>query len=228
MKEDNIKNIFLTASVHQLRTSLAGARWAIESVIKNSDCANKDLLTEALSKIVHSIEMIGEILKSSEENFNEDNIQLNKNNFFLNDLIKKVISNLSFLTHQKEISLDYEEKGLFEINADEKMIGIVLTNIFDNAFRYSPRSKVFISVEKESSFVKIIVKDNGIGIDSTDMEHIFQKFFRGRNAKSFDPLESGVGLYATKKIVEMHGGNVSISSVLNKGTTVEVSLPLIY
>jgi two-component system phosphate regulon sensor histidine kinase PhoR len=228
MKEDNIKNIFLTANVHQLRTSLSGARWAIETVIKNSDCVNNDLLTEALNKIVYSIDMIGEILKSSEEGFNEDKIKLNLNKFFLNDLIKKIISNLSFLAQQKEISLDYEEKGLFEINADEKMIGIVLTNIFDNAFRYSPKSKVFISVEKENQFAKITVKDNGIGIDSSDMEHIFQKFFRGKNAKNFDPLESGVGLFATKKIIEMHGGNIRISSVLNKGTTVEVSLPLIY
>ncbi|MCX6717928.1 MAG: HAMP domain-containing sensor histidine kinase [Candidatus Taylorbacteria bacterium] len=228
MKEDNIKNIFLTANVHQLRTSLSGARWAIESVIKNSDCVNKDLLTEALNKIVYSIEMIGEILKFSEEDFNEDKIKLYKNKFYLNDLIKKIISNLSFLAQEKEISLDYEEKGLFEINADEKMIGIVLTNIFDNAFRYSPKSKVFISIEKKDSFVKIIVKDNGIGIDPQEMEHISQKFFRGKNAIDFDPKESGVGLYATKKIIEMHGGNIKISSVLNKGTTVEVSLPLIH
>lgn len=225
-KDEEIKKIFLTAIAHQLRTSLGGARWAIEIAVKNDDCPNKDILNEGLNKIVRAIDTVGEILRFTGDGFEGGKIKLIKSSFILNDLIKKIISNLSFLTQQKEVSLDYEEKGSFEINGDEKMLDIVLTNVFDNAFRYSPKSKVFISIEKKDSFAKIIVKDSGIGISPEDMEHVFQKFFRGKNAMEVDPNESGVGLFATKKIIEMHGGTINLSSVLNKGTTVEIALPL--
>jgi len=221
------KSTFLTTVAHQLRNLLAGARWSIEIATKDKDCPNKEILTEGLNKIVHSIDIVGEILKLSNNDLVGEEIELKKDNFILNDLVKKIISNLNFLIQEKGTTITCEEKGSFEINGDEKMLGMVLTNVFDNALRYSPKGKVFISLEKEDSFVKITVKDTGIGISSSDLEHIFQKFFRGENAKEIDPNETGVGLYTTKKIVEMFGGKIAISSVLNKGTTVEISLPLL-
>lgn len=224
---DKVKKIFLTAISHQLRTPLSGARWALDTAIRDENCTNKQLLTEGLNKIKHSIDIVGEMVKSAEYDLGDGEIMLNKSNFILSDLIKNIIFNLDFLVQEKGISVKYEEMSSFEINADEKMLGIVLTNIFDNAFRYSPKGKVFVSVRREGSFAKIIVIDTGIGIDSADMEYVFQKFFRGKNAVILDPNESGVGLYATKKIIEMHGGEIKLYSVLNKGTTVEITLPLL-
>jgi signal transduction histidine kinase len=224
---DKVKKIFLTAISHQLRTPLAGARWALGTAIEDKNCTNKELLTEALNKIVQSIDIVGEILKSAEYDLGDGKIKLNKSNFILSDLVKNIISSLNFLIQGNGITLSYGEMSSFEVNGDEKMLGIVLVNVFDNAFRYSPKGKVFVSVKKEGSFAKITVKDSGIGIDSSDMEYVFQKFFRGKNAMVADPNESGVGLYATKEIIEMHGGEIKLSSILNKGTTVEITLPLL-
>lgn len=223
---DKIKKVFLTAISHQLRTPLTGARWAITDALKNQSMRNKELLSQGLERIIQSINIVGEMLKSTEYDLDEEKIKLNVGDFVLSNLIKKIIHNLDFLIQSKGVSLSYGEMDSSEINGDENMIGIAFTNIFDNAFRYSPNGKVSISVKKEKQFIRVIVKDTGIGIDSSDMEYVSQKFFRGKNALLTDPNESGIGLYATKKIIELHKGEIKISSVLNKGTTVDVILPL--
>ena len=169
---------------------------------------------------------MGELLKSAEYDLGDGEIKLNRKDFILTDLIKNVIHDLNFLIEEKGIDLVYEKMESFKINGDEKMLSIVITNVFDNAFRYAPKGKVFVTVERENSSAKIIVKDTGIGIDSADMEYIFQKFFRGKNAMLLDPNETGVGLYATNKVIEMHGGEIKLSSVLSKGTTVDITLPI--
>jgi signal transduction histidine kinase len=225
--KEEIKKIFLTAITHQLRTSLSSARWSIEEAVKDEDCPHKAILMEGLKKIIYSINTVGEILDFTKSDFDINLIKLDKNNLIINDLIKKIFSNLNFLIQEKKIKLDFEEGDIFQTKGDEKMLGIVFTNIFDNAFRYSPGGKVTVSLKKEGSFVKITTKDTGIGIDQKDIDLLFKKSFRGKNAENVDPGESGVGLYTTEKIIKMHGGEIKISSVLNEGTTVELSLPLI-
>jgi signal transduction histidine kinase len=106
------------------------------------------------------------------------------------------------------------------------MLDIGLSNLFDNALRYSPKGKVSISIEKNEQETKLTIKDNGIGISNEDMKHLFEKFYRGKNALELDPDESGIGLYTTKRIIEMHKGTINIQSELNKGTTVVVTFPL--
>ena len=112
------------------------------------------------------------------------------------------------------------------IYADHDVLCLGLANLFDNAFRYSPKGKVNISIIKEGNMAKLVIKDNGIGIDGEDLKHMFEKFFRGKNARMIDQNESGVGLYSTKKIIEIHQGTISINSEINNGTTIEVRLPV--
>jgi signal transduction histidine kinase len=106
------------------------------------------------------------------------------------------------------------------------MLDIALTNLFDNAFRYSPNGTVSVLVSKEDTMIKLVIKDSGIGISEEDMPKLFEKFFRGKNAKELDPDESGIGLFTTKRIIEMHKGDIKMESELAKGTTVTVTFPL--
>jgi signal transduction histidine kinase len=223
---DDVKQMFLTAMSHQLRTPLAGARWALDTVVKDPNCPNKEILKQGYEKIVQSIGIVSELLKSAESDIEKGKMKIEKKRLDLGILLKKVSENLNYLAVTNSISLSLDiASGIF-LNGDEKMLDLAFTNIFDNAFRYSPKGKVKISLKKENNQAKVMIEDSGIGIDSADMEYVFQKFFRGKNALKLDPNESGVGLYATKKIIEMHNGNINISSVIGKGTKVEVSLPL--
>ncbi|MFA6430212.1 MAG: HAMP domain-containing sensor histidine kinase [Candidatus Paceibacterota bacterium] len=227
MEVEKTKETFITAISHQLRTPLNGAKWAVQEVLENKECPEKGLLKEGYDKIVEAINIVGEMLKSTDLDKNKDVFKLNKERIDLYSVIDNILKNLNFLIKANGIDLVYNKQKDLNVFADRKTLDLGLTNIFDNAFRYSPKSQVIVSLDAVGKDARLTIRDHGIGIDPVDMEHMFQKFFRGKNAVAVDPNESGVGLYATKKIVEMHGGNIKLKSELGKGTTFEIFVPLV-
>jgi signal transduction histidine kinase len=227
MELEKTKETFVTAVSHQLRTPLNGAKWAIQEVMKIETCPEKELLNEGYNKIVQSINIVGDMLKSMEIDSEKNIFNLQKEKIDLSSVVDTILKNLSFLIKANGIDLVYNKKENLNILADRKSLDLGLVNIFDNAFRYSPKSQVIVSLDKVDKNAKLTIQDHGIGIDPVDMEHMFQKFFRGKNAIAVDPNESGVGLYSTKKVVEMHGGSITLNSELGKGTTFEVLIPLV-
>jgi signal transduction histidine kinase len=215
---------FVTALVHELRTPLSGARWAIESVMPTETDGNKDLLKQAYNKIIESINIVGDILRSSDPDTHFNFSDIKKEKVDLSLVVDDILKNLDFLIKEKGITLTYDQKDSATIYGNKQMLKLALTNIFDNAFRYSPHGTVFVSIVKnDGNSLVLTVKDSGIGIAPEDMQNIYKKFFRGDNAQKLDPGESGVGLYTTKKIIEeMHGGTMKVESELGHGTTFEV------
>ncbi len=227
--EEQFKDTFILALVHRLRTPLNGIRWAMDAVIKKeSDAEIKETLTGGYTKVIDSINTVNEILKVAEINSDDIEMALKKEKLDFCTIVDEILKNLDFLKNKKEINLVYDKKcNPLTIYGDKEILILGLTNFFDNAFRYSPRGTVTVTLSKEGSMAKLVIKDTGIGISKEDLGHMFEKFYRGSNAKILDPnVVGGIGLYATKKIIELHGGNVSLDSELNTGTTIEVRLPI--
>jgi signal transduction histidine kinase len=107
---------------------------------------------------------------------------------------------------------------------DKFRIEQVITNLLTNAAKYAPEAPVEISVSKESNFAVLKVTDHGQGISERDQKRIFERFERLTNEESVSGL--GLGLYISKEIVDLHHGSLSVSSMLNKGTTFYMKLPL--
>ena len=226
-EEDYTKQIFLTAMSHQLHTSLSGAKWAIETLLKDKIYSGVELLKESHTRIINAIEIINKILHTAELDVKNENINLKKENIDLKLLVDKIISSQNYLIKSNGIKIEYEKYDSVIIQGDEKMLHLSLVNIIDNAFRYSPHGEVRFNLSKNSTDAILTVEDTGVGIDPKDLEYVtYQKFYRGKNAMTIDPNESGVGLYVTRKILEIHGGGIVISSTLGKGTKVSVTLPL--
>ena len=101
----------------------------------------------------------------------------------------------------------------------------VLDNVIGNALKYST-APVRVSIERHGSEALIRVVDRGIGIPAADLDRIFVRFGRGTNARSAGIAGTGVGLYVSRKILEVHGGRITVTSVENEGSTFEISLPL--
>ncbi len=225
-EERDFKDNFVIALAHKLRTPLNSARWVIETVLRDDTLKDKDLLKQGYEKIIESINIVSDILKSSSVE-SADIYRGNKEKINLCDIVDEILKNLNFLMSEKETKLDYHKCDSAIVYADHKMLDIALTNIFDNAFRYSPKGEVKVSIEKEDGNVILKVKDSGIGISPEDMAHLFEKFRRGQNAKTLDPGENGTGLYTTKQIVELHKGTIKVESEgVGKGTTITITLPL--
>jgi signal transduction histidine kinase len=227
LNSQQFRDAYVLALVHKLRTPLNGARWALDTVINKDDCNDKEILTETYNKIISAVNTVTDILKTAEINSKDGALDLNKEKVNLCVIVEDILKNLDYLRQKKEVTI---ERGNIcdpiAIYADRKVLEIGLNNIFDNAYRYSPKGTVRIDISKEGNMAKLVVKDNGIGMTKEDMKHTFEKFYRGENAKLVDSNESGVGLYSTKKIIEMHNGEISIDSIDGKGTTIEVKLPI--
>lgn len=110
--------------------------------------------------------------------------------------------------------------------ADERLLQHVFTNLLSNAVKYSPAgSAVHLDVEREGEWVVSRIRDHGMGIPESDMERLFSAFYRGRNAGQVPG--TGLGLTIVKRCVELHGGKIKVESVVGRGTTVTVRLPLL-
>src|SRR4029434_5426969 len=116
--------------------------------------------------------------------------------------------------------------GLPEIRADSFRLEQVLSNLIDNAIKYTePGGRVKVRALPENGAVEIRVEDTGIGIPPADLPRIFERFYRADKARSRERGGTGLGLSIVKHIVLAHGGELKIESVINKGTTVRVLLP---
>ena len=112
------------------------------------------------------------------------------------------------------------------IRHDPQRIGQVMANLIGNGLKFTPRGgSVAVEVKNQRGGAAIVVQDTGVGIDTTELPHIFERFYRGSQADEARGSGSGLGLAIVKSIVDMHGGRVTVESRLGKGTTFTVSLP---
>ena len=104
---------------------------------------------------------------------------------------------------------------------------MVLENLIDNASKYTHSGKnISVTLSKRAASVRIAIKDEGVGIDDENLSQLFQKFSRVDNDLSVLVGGSGLGLYWSKKIIELHHGSISVTSTPGKGSTFTVIIPL--
>jgi signal transduction histidine kinase len=114
-----------------------------------------------------------------------------------------------------------------EVYADPERMEEVLTNLVDNAIKYSPEGgKIAITGRTNRDHVEVTVSDNGIGIPRRELGRVFERFRRGENSQVQKVRGMGLGLYICKSIVEAHGGKIEVSSEAGKGSEFTFTLPL--
>ncbi|MFA6355544.1 MAG: ATP-binding protein [Candidatus Omnitrophota bacterium] len=143
--------------------------------------------------------------------------------------VKRVCAILEKQAASKSLRVSVElPGGLPRILADEGRISQVLLNLLDNAVKYTPENgKIRISAAPEGNFVRIEVSDTGAGIPEADMPRIFERFYRVDKARSRELGGTGLGLSIVKHIVQAHGGQVSVKSAPEKGSTFSFTIPAV-
>ncbi|MBQ9921151.1 MAG: PAS domain-containing sensor histidine kinase, partial [Clostridia bacterium] len=140
-------------------------------------------------------------------------------------------------SHNQHLIVDKIRTSVPDISGDREKIDQVLTNIIQNAIKYThDGGTVTISVAsrsikgdaelKDGQYIQFSVEDNGMGIPEEDIPHIFERFYRVEKARSSEKGGTGLGLAISKDIIVSHGGNITISSELDKGTRVNIYLPI--
>lgn len=222
---NRIKDDFLKVAQHQLRTPLSGVRWALEGLRQKTgrQTEEKPILDEAAKKVDDAMVIVNEMLKTAE--IGAVGVKFDQDPIDLGELTRRIGEELTHLIKKNHVSVSFSIAPGAKVAGDRKLLHSALTNVFDNAVRYSPNGKVSVDITGANKEVVAVFKDSGVGIAAEDLPYIFERFYRGQAAVSMEPNESGIGLYVAKKIIEIHKGTITIESKENIGTMVRISLP---
>jgi signal transduction histidine kinase len=202
---------------HQLKTPLSAL------IIYNDVLMNRRLSKEDTEKFLYNSNqqldrmewLIKSLLKLAK--LDAGAIQFNKENSSLNVTAAKSIESLKIKANEKNIYLNINENKDVIMNHDRNWIEEVFINILKNCIEHTePYGKVYLNIEENPVCYKVIIEDNGEGIDKDELHHIFKRFYKGKRNKSKESV--GIGLSLSKSIIEAHGGYIKVESKLGVGT----------
>ena len=206
---------------HQLKTPLTSIRIMLDNIQDDPDMekeVREDFLREISKQIDWISSLVVSLLKIAK--FDAGTIKMENNEINAKNLIDNIVSNLAILMELKNIEIitNVDEKATFI--ADYKWQQEALTNILKNAIEHSKQnSRIYITVENTNLFLKIIIKDEGSGIDKEDLKHIFQRFYKTKNSSE---NSIGIGLPLAKAIIEQSNGYIKVETKYGEGTSFEV------
>jgi signal transduction histidine kinase len=234
VKLNSLKSEFLRRTSHELKTPLVSIKGFSDLLLS----VHKDKLDDYVIATVREIKLgcerlenlIQDILKTAE--LESESVELKKFEDDLSFIIKLCIRELQGLTRLRnhEIRLDIHDTLITKFEPDQ--IHLVISNLLNNAIKYTPpNGKIEIKSAVTDDYILISIEDNGIGLTNDEKKRLFTQFGKiERYGQGLDIISegSGLGLYITKKIIELHGGTIKVKSKgRNKGSTFYFTLPLI-
>lgn len=212
---DQMKDDFTHNMTHELKTPVAVAYSAADSMLRyyeqSDEVRNRRFLNIILQRLNHLSGMIENILSMSMERFNSMRLSLEP--LKVKPHVEE-ISGLIELKADKPVSIAINIPDGLTVYADTQHFGNMISNLLDNAVKYSNESvEINISADSES----IVITDNGIGISQSDIPYIFDKFYRVSSGDRYEVGGYGLGLYYVKQIAGLHGWTIKVESNINRG-----------
>ena len=228
LEADKVKNEFLANISHELRTPLNSILGFSDilgtQLYGNLNPKQEEYINDIKVSATHLLGMINEVLDMSKIEANA--MKVVKSAFWISRAVDEVVNIVSPLAQKKNIKLIKNMDVDFEVFADYQKIQQILYNLVSNAIKYSPENdEVEISINSDDKNFRILVHDNGIGIDKKYHGKIFAKFVQLDSAYTKKESSTGLGLTITKELVELHGGKISLISEVNNGSTFIVEIP---
>ncbi|QSF47549.1 sensor histidine kinase [Paenibacillus tianjinensis] len=172
---------------------------------------------EAL-RLQHLVEDLFDLSKMEEGKINLELDWVN-----MSDLTQQAVRKVELKAREKSLSLKYKENGMMKkIRGDKKRMEQIILNLLENAVRYTEKGEINVSLSYTSSAFLLVVEDSGIGIPKDEIPYIFERFYRVEKSRSRQYGGTGLGLSIVKKLVELQGGQITVTSVVDKGTRFEI------
>lgn len=225
-KVENLKQNFISLMSHDLKTPVAKIAGLTDNMLNQRQFSSPEG-EKNLRSIVDSTKELNKFITSILDltKIESRNLTLNMVNKDINNTIEMVVNNLRFEASNTNVRVEKELGPLYPIQFDPNLMNRVLSNLIENAIKYSGEgSAVKVTTWDDEKWVYIEIADNGVGIPAGDIENIFEKFYRVKNDASHSIKGTGLGLYLVKYFVELHGGEISVSSELGQGTKFQIKL----
>jgi PAS domain S-box-containing protein len=224
------KDEFIALTSHQLRTPATGTKqylgMLLEGYAEPLGPRQRSYMQSAYDCNERQLRVVDDILRVAQIDLDKTELHTEPTNIGL--FVRQIVDEQAGKFEKRDHIIKYQQPVLcIEANIDKDRLRMALDNIIDNADKYTePGGRIAIGVRKDRTHVYIDIDDEGVGIDHADYPKLFQKFSRIDNPLSVEVGGSGLGLYWSKRIIDMHGGTVHVESQLGKGTTFTVELPL--
>lgn len=217
---------FIGDVAHELKTPVATIMGEIEVTLSKD--RGKEEYKKAFSEILIDINRLSRTIKNILDLAwtGAENASLADTHFDLSNSLVEIQEIASKLAAQKRIRFSGEIEPHIMVGGAEDKVSRAVLNIIDNAMKYTPGGgSVTMSLKRKMHNAVIEVKDTGVGIPEKELDHIFERFYRG--SKVAKTLGSGLGLAITQGIIRAHGGDIKVASTVGKGTTVRILIPLV-
>lgn len=225
---ERLKSEFVSIASHQLRTPLSGIKWMVKMVLDGDVGKLNDEQNDFLHKVYQSnermIQLVNDLLNVSR--IEEGRTTFSFAKFNVVALLREIIDQDAPACANKKLTLEtnVKEAGEIIVNGDREKLSLALTNLLDNAIKYTPaKGSIRITAQIADGGAGIVISDTGIGIGSEDQKKLFKKFFRAESAPKVEG--TGLGLFIVKNIIEKHKGRIAVESEIGKGATFRVWLP---
>ncbi len=226
---EEARHAFVAQATHELRTPLTNIRLYVETAIEDGE-ADPSIRVQALNVINSESRrlerIVGEMLSVAE--IEAGAFKLKTDDVRLDQLFDGLKTDYQQQANEKKIALVFVlPPKLPVLQADREKVAVALHNLVGNALKYTPGGgSVTVRVEADEKQLAVSVADTGIGISPDDCQKIFERFYRANDNRVDKITGTGLGLTIAREVARLHGGDITVESQLNKGSTFTLALPL--
>ncbi|MDO8522911.1 MAG: ATP-binding protein [bacterium] len=225
-----LKSEFVSIAAHQLRTPLSAIKWTLKLLLEGDagalSASQLEFLEKGYTINERMIKLVNDLLNAAR--IEEGRFGYEFKTMDLAVFVKEIFTNYETAAKSKSLIYTFEPSAeeIPLIYGDQEKLSLALTNIIENAIKYTPKgNKVTVSLKKEGEFAKVTVFDNGIIVPDAEKSRIFSKFFRASNVMRLETEGTGLGLFIAYNIIKRHGGELTFDSK-EGGTSFMFTLPL--
>src|ERR1017187_3911886 len=234
---------FISTASHEMRTPVAAIEGYLELSLNDKvstvDSRARNYLEKAHTSTQHLGKLFQDLLTSAK--VEDGRLTSHPGVIEIGAFLEQLTEELRFAAEKKGLGVEFTFgtpqtidatnsaerliRPLYYTYADPDRVREAITNLFDNAVKYTDHGKVTLGLIGNEQVVQFYVRDTGPGIPAEDIPHLFQKFYRVDNSATRTIGGTGLGLFICRKIVELYGGRIWVESVLGKGSTFYINLP---
>ena len=229
---------FISTASHEMRTPVASIEGylglALNPATAHIDEKARDFITKAHESAQHLGRLFQDLLDISK--VEDGRMKNNPKIINVNEFLKDIFDGLATKADEKQLNYIFmpdiidegKEKSLqpiFYANIDPDHFREVVSNLIENAIKYTPSGEVVVNITGNDKQISISVKDSGIGIPAEDIPHLFQKFYRVDNSDTREIGGTGLGLYLSRRLAEAMSGNLRVESKYKEGSTFYLEIP---
>jgi len=219
---------FIGDASHELRTPLTALKTSIEVALRDKKITLKEaknILQDNLEEVDRLKELTNGLLSLTR--YQNNHQKINFQVISLTRLIQQAYKQIKPLADKKNLKIVFKINKNLKVKANQEEFKKLIVILLDNAIKYTKnKGKITISAKNKNNLTEIKIKDNGVGISSKDLPHIFERFYRVDSSRSkINVAGFGLGLSMATEIVKLHQGTITAASQINKGSTFTIKIP---